>query len=101
MSISFEFTEDKIQEPAEHEIRIQADKPNSFGKKFANTTWEVVYNEVKEGYDKGEFKAYYEHNKPCNFHVDIDDEVDEGSFNDELYLKQIRDDFNACGITEQ
>jgi phage/plasmid-associated DNA primase len=101
MSISFKFTEDKIQEPAEHEIRIQADKPNSFGKKFANTTWEVVYREVKEGYDKGEFKAYYEQrdpNKPCNFHVDIDDEVP--SFNDELYLKQIREDFNACGITE-
>ena len=103
MSISFELTEDKIQEPAEHEIRIQADKPNSFGKKFANTTWEVVYEKVKEGYDKGEFKAYYEQrdpNIPCNFHADIDDEVDEASFNDELYLKQIRDDFNAAGITE-
>ena len=103
MSISFAFTEDKIQPPTEHEIRIQADKPNSFSKKFANTTWEVVYNEVKEGYDKGEFKAYYEQrdpNKPCNFHVDIDDEVDEATFNDELYLKQIRDDFDAVGITE-
>eukprot|EP00945_MAST-04E_sp_MAST-4E-sp1_P000078 g78.t1 len=101
--ISFKKAEKLLRSPTTNEIRIQKDS-NYPSKAFANTTWEEVYAAVKAGYDKGQFKAYYEQRdptKPCNFHVDIDDEAEsEASFDEDVYLNNIRKDFDAFGIDE-
>ena len=101
--ISFKKLEKFLRPPTTDEIRIQKDSGYP-SKAFANTTWKAVYAAVKAGYDKGQFKAYYEQRdptKPCNFHVDVDDEAEsEASFDEEAYLNNIRKDFDAFGIDE-
>ena len=102
MSIHFVHKESLLEQPESHQIRVQKD--NGKGKSFANTTWEEVYEEVKGAYDTGNYASLYEQrepNKPCNFHVDIDDFfAEESEFNEALYLQQIREDFDNASITE-
>ena len=101
-TIKFEHYEKDIPKPGNNQIRLQKDYGK--GKAFANTTWETAYGKIKGGYDSGEYEAYYEQREPgipCNFHTDIDDEVEsENDFNEDEYLKNIRNDFNSFGITE-
>eukprot|EP00944_MAST-04C_sp_MAST-4C-sp1_P008505 g8505.t1 len=97
--------EKNLPEKGTDEVRFSRDKPGGTGaKQFAFASPQAIYSDIKRGYDNGAVRTYYEFrdpNKKCNFHVDIDDVCDsEETFDREEYLKQIRNDFNAAGITE-
>jgi len=96
----------KLPTIPEGHIIIQQDTPNGKqgSKQFAVSSWNEVYTYVNKAYRKKRYLSWYEQRdpaKPCNFHVDIDDErSSEDDFDEDAYIKQIREDFNAHGITE-
>ena len=105
-AITWYWREEQLPPIPEGRMEIQRDTPNGKvgSKQFAVSSWEEVYAHVKKAYDRTKYLPWYEQRdrtSPCNFHVDVDDEKSsETDFDENAYLKQIREDFNAHGITE-
>ena len=105
-AITWYWREEQLPPIPEGRMEIQRDTPNGKvgSKQFAVSSWEEVYAHVKKAYDRTKYLPWYEQRNrtsPCNFHVDVDDEKSsETDFDENAYLKQIREDFNAHGITE-
>ena len=81
------------------------DVPGKRGAKFFGYgTPEKIYNTIKEYYDRKKPLSFYElrdKHKPCNLYVDIDSlTASKESYDENTFLKQVRDDFNRFGITE-
>ena len=105
-TINFVYYEKNLREKQDHEIRIAEDadygKPGA--KRFAISTWQVVYDSIYTGYQSGRPRHLYEFRDPlkaCNFYVDIDAEyASESEFDEDEFLEKIQRDFAEQGITE-
>ena len=105
-TINFVYYEKNLPEKQDHEIQIAEDadygKPGA--KRFAISTWQVVYDSIYTGYQAGKPRHLYEYRDPlkaCNFYVDIDDEYASVSeYDEDEFLNTIRRDFAEHSITE-